>query len=66
MGQKTEAFLKGGGGCFAGFLLLGLLALMVGGRVHLDIGGAIMLFVMGGVLGLIVLAIYNAGKNSRP
>jgi hypothetical protein len=36
---------------------------LLGGRAHIDHGGAIMLFVFGGLVGLIVLAIYNKGRR---
>ncbi len=62
MGQKTNAFAKGGCGCLLVFLVLGLFAVLLGGNVHIDPGGAIMLFVIGGVIGLVVLMIYNKGK----
>ena len=61
MAEKGEAFLKGGCGCFATFVVVGLLCVLVGGSMHLDIGGALCLFVSGGMIGLIVLAIYNKG-----
>ena len=63
MGQKGNAFLKGGVGCFIIFAVLALVALMIGGSVHIDIFGAILLFVIGGVIGLVILAIYNKGKK---
>jgi len=65
MGEKTEAFTKGGCGCLIAFLVIGLLCVLVGGSVHIDIGGAIALFLIGGVIGLVVLAIYNKGKNTK-
>ena len=57
------AFAKGGCGCLLAFLLIGMLFVMVGGSMHIDAGGAILLFVIGGVIGLIVLAIYNKGRR---
>lgn len=63
MGEKGNAFLKGGVGCFIVFAVLALLALMLGGSVHIDLGGIVLLFVIGGVIGLIVLVIYNKGKK---
>ncbi|MCF7958290.1 MAG: hypothetical protein K9M57_07580 [Phycisphaerae bacterium] len=60
---KGGAFARGGCGCLIGFCVLGLLVALIGGNFHIDIGGALMLFVIGGVIGLIVLAIYNKGKN---
>ena len=61
MGEKGEAFVKGGCGCLIGFLLIGLFFVLIGGRMHIDIGGAVALFVIGGIIGLVVLAIYNKG-----
>ena len=66
MGEKSEAFAKGGCGCLVTFLVVGLFVVMIGGSMHIDIGGAIMLFVIGGVIGLVVLTVYNKGKNSKP
>jgi hypothetical protein len=65
MEGKGEAFAKGGCGCLIAFVAVGLLVALLGGNVHIDIGGAVMLFVIGGVIGLVVLAIYNKGKNDR-
>lgn len=65
MGEKSQAFMKGGGGCLVAFIVIGLLFVLLGGSMHLDFGGAIMLFVIGGVVGLIVLAVYNRGKRDR-
>jgi|GEM_PF-1926728 len=56
-----KSFIKGGFGCLFGFLVLGFLVVLVGGNFHIDLGGAVLLFVIGGVLGLIVHAIYNKG-----
>lgn len=63
MGEKGNAFAKGGCGCLVGFVVLGLLVALLGGSFHIDLGGAIMLFVIGGVVGLIYLSIYNKGKR---
>ena len=64
VGEKSKAFAKGGCGCIAAFLVIGLLCVLVGGHMRLDLGGAIMLFVIGGVIGLVVHAIYKRGANS--
>ena len=64
--EKTEALAKGGCGCLIAFLVIGLFVVLIGGSAHIDIGGAIILFVIGGVIGWIVLSIYNKGKNSKP
>jgi len=63
MGEKSTAFAKGGCGCLVAFAVLALLAVLIGGNAHIDIGGAILLFVIGGVIGLIVLAIYSKGRR---
>ena len=63
MSEQGEAFVKGGCGCLIGFVVLGLSCALVGGRFRIDLGGAVMLFVIGGVIGLIVLAIYNKGRD---
>ena len=60
-----KAFVKGGCGCLVAFLAIGLFFVMIGGRMHIDIGGALLLFVIGGVGGLIYLWIFNKGRNSR-
>lgn len=61
--SKGAAFVKGGFGCLIAFISLGLLAVLLRGSFHIDIGGAVLLFVIGGTLGLIVLAIYNRGRR---
>ena len=65
MDEKGEAFFKGGCGCLVAFAVIAIIAVMIGGRAHIDIGGALCLFVGGGLLGLLVLAIYNKGKRDR-
>jgi hypothetical protein len=63
VGDKGSAFVKGGCGCLGAFLAVGLIVLIVGGQVHIDLFGAICLFVCGGLIGLIVLWIYNKGRH---
>lgn len=63
MGEKAEAFGKGGCGCLIAFVVLAVIAVAIGGHAHIDLGGAVCLFVGGGIVGLIVLAIYNKGKR---
>lgn len=58
-----RAFIKGGGGCLGAFVALGLLALLVGGTFTIDLGGALVLFVFGGLIGLVVFAIYDKGRR---
>lgn len=64
MGEKSQAFVKGGCGCLIAFVALGAVAVMLGGHVYLDAGGAVMLFVIGGLLGLGWLAIFNSGRRA--
>ncbi len=63
MDKQGQAFVKGGCGCLIAFFLIGLCFVVVGGQMHIDIGGAIALFVIGGIVGLVVLAIYNKGAR---
>jgi hypothetical protein len=63
MADKGEAFFKGGCGCLVAFVVLGLSCALIGGNVHIDLGGAVMLFVIGGIIGLIVLAVYKRGRD---
>ncbi|QEG34425.1 hypothetical protein [Bythopirellula goksoeyrii] len=65
MGEKASAFTKGGCGCLLAFAGFAVIALLLGGSAHIDIGGAILLFLIGGLLGLLILWIYNKGKNDR-
>ncbi|HET6203648.1 MAG TPA: hypothetical protein VFI25_12700 [Planctomycetota bacterium] len=55
------AFVKGGLGCIVTFAVAAGCALALGGSAHLDAVGVLLLFLMGGVVGLIVFAIYNKG-----
>ena len=66
MGEKGSAFVKGGVGCLAVFIVLAAVALFAGGTAHIDLGGGICLFVGGGLLGLLVLWIYNKGRKAGP
>ena len=43
--------------------MLALLALLLGGSVHLDFGGVIILFLIGGIIGLVVNWIYQKGRR---
>ena len=47
----------------AAFLLLAVFTLAIGGSVYLDLGGVVMLLVIGGVIGLIVNSIYQRGRR---
>jgi hypothetical protein len=61
--DKGSAFLKGGFGCLLVFLAIGLIFVLLGGRMHIDLGGAILLFAIGGVIGLVILAVYSKGQR---
>ncbi|MFC7339060.1 hypothetical protein ACFQY0_17840 [Haloferula chungangensis] len=63
MENKGSSFLKGGLGCFALFIVLALLAVLFGGSAHLDFGGVVLLFIIGGIIGLAVNWIYQKGKS---
>lgn len=63
MENGGSAFVKGGCGCIVAFLVVGLLAVSFGGSMHIDLVGAILLFLIGGVIGLVLLAAYNRGRR---
>ena len=63
MGDKGSAFTKGGLGCLGAFVVIAVLVLLLGGRVHIDVGGAICLFVFGGLVGLGIYLIYQRGRR---
>jgi predicted lipid-binding transport protein (Tim44 family) len=62
-GGGGAAFVKGGCGCLLVFVALAFIAVLFGGHAHADIGGLIMLFIVGGVIGLIIFAIYKKGRK---
>ncbi len=63
MADNGKAFVKGGVGCFIAFIVLAVIAVAFGGTAHIDLGGVVILFVIGGLIGLVVNAIYRKGKN---
>lgn len=63
MANEGKAFVKGGAGCLLVFLALGALALVFGGWVRLNPAGLVLLFLLGGVVGLVVNWIYQRGKR---
>ncbi|MDP0492662.1 MAG: hypothetical protein Q7Q71_16580 [Verrucomicrobiota bacterium JB023] len=63
MSSRGKSFLKGGLGCLGIFLLLGFVAVLAGGSMHLDAGGVILLLLIGGGLGLIGHWIYQKGVH---
>lgn len=62
MAERSIYFLKGGFGCLGLFVLMGLLALLVGGSFYLDPGGAVALFCVGGIIGLVYLWAKRRGR----
>ena len=58
-----QAFGKGGCGCLIAFLVIAALCLLLGGRVHIDLLGVVVLFVIGGLIGLVVRYIYIRGRR---
>jgi hypothetical protein len=64
MGDRSAAFIKGGFGCLLAFFAFGLVAVVAGGRVHIDCGGAGILFLIGGVIGLIFLGVFKKGVRA--
>ena len=61
--EKGRAFVTGGCGCLFAFIAIALVAVRVGGHAHIDLGGAVLLFVAGGLVGLGVAGIYNKGRR---
>ncbi len=62
--NEGRSFLKGGAGCFVVFIVLALVAVVLGGSAHLDLVGVVLLFLIGGVVGLAVNWIYQKGRRS--
>lgn len=63
MDNQGKAILKGGLGCFAAFAIFALLAVVTGGRAHFDLGGIVILFIIGGAIGWVVNWIYQKGRR---
>lgn len=63
MSNNGKAFVKGGAGCLVAFIVLALIAVLIGGSASADAGGILLLFLIGGVLGLIVNWIYQKGRK---
>ncbi len=59
-----KAFFLGGLALVAAFVAVALIAVAVGGHATLDVCGAIGLFAVGGVLGVIVRTAYVKGRKS--
>lgn len=63
MGEITRAFAKGGCGCLSALAILSMITILAGGIPDVDFGGWVCSFLFGGIIGLIVLAIYNRGRR---
>ena len=61
MGESGGAFLKGGLGCLAVLIVMGVAAVLLGGNVEVSLGGVILLFLAGGLIGLAAWAISERG-----
>lgn len=63
-GGASKTFVKGGCGCIVAFFVGGFFIILLagGGRVHADIGGLILLFVVGGLIALAVSAFRGKRK----
>lgn len=57
--------MKGGCGCLLAFAAIAAVAVMTGGRAHINCGGAAMLFVIGGLIGLVALAVFKKGGRQE-
>ena len=65
MPTSGQTFAKGGCGCLLLFFALGFLAVIFGGRAHIDLGGIIILFVIGGIIALTWRAVFGKKENAR-
>jgi hypothetical protein len=63
MANEGKAFMKGGLGCLVVFAVLAILAVLFGGSAHIDLGGFVILLVIGGLIGLLVNWIYQKGRR---
>lgn len=63
MANKGFAFILGGAICLIFFALIAMVAVLAGGHAHANPGGLLVLFLIGGVTGLIAATIYNKGRK---
>jgi hypothetical protein len=63
--EKSEAFFKGGCGCLVVFFVVAIFGGLLGAESTINCGGAVMLFVLGGLLGWVALTIYEKGRQDQ-
>lgn len=63
MADSGKAFLKGGCGCLLLFLFVAGCTALLGGWARADVFGLVLIFLIGGVIGLVVNAIYQRGRR---
>lgn len=61
--RKRSAFVVGGFAALAVFVFLACTAMITGGNAHIDAGGAMILFLFGGFVGLGLRWIYLRGRR---
>lgn len=59
MSQRSQAFVKGGCGCLLAFAAMAAVAVVFGGRARINCGGMAMLFIIGGIMGLLGYAVFR-------
>jgi hypothetical protein len=63
--SAAGAFLRGGLWGLAVFGVLAVISVLAGGQTHADLGGLVLLFAIGGIIGIVVRAIYNKGRRDE-
>ena len=63
--SAAGAFLRGGLWALAIFGVLAAISLVAGGQAYADIGGILLLFGIGGIIGIVLRAIYNKGRRDE-
>lgn len=66
MSEKGSAFLKGGVGLLAAFLIAGLVMILLGRTLEVSVGGFVLLFLVGGIIGLVSWALYDRSRREKP
>ncbi|MEM7516800.1 MAG: hypothetical protein AAF368_07735 [Planctomycetota bacterium] len=61
--EYLSAFARGGVGCLGAFIVLAFLAVSFGGTATFDVLGSLLVFVIGGILGLVVRSVYDKGRQ---